>query len=81
MNDLEQCYKCMKITNKKNHVSIVVKIVDKCEACRIGSAIDLTPRAFKILSKGSLNIGVLDISFTSTRCPKKRGLLSHLPVL
>jgi hypothetical protein len=30
MHNFESCYKCMKITNKQNHKSVVVKIVDKC---------------------------------------------------
>ena len=30
MKKFEECYKCMKITNKANKKSVVVKIVDKC---------------------------------------------------
>lgn len=37
MKDLEQCYKCVQITNKKNkHLSVIVRIVDKCAACEMG---------------------------------------------
>ncbi|KAG1450097.1 hypothetical protein G6F56_008446 [Rhizopus delemar] len=79
MRNLEQCYKCMQITNNRNtRLRIIVKIVDKCEACKIGGAVDLTPRAFKMLSRDGLNIGVLDISFKAVRCPKRRRLLPFL---
>ncbi|KAI9022803.1 hypothetical protein CLU79DRAFT_750813 [Phycomyces nitens] len=75
MNDFEQCYKCMKIVNNRNpKLSVIVKIVDKCAACKVAKAIDLTPAAFKKISpKGSLDIGVLDISWTSVRCSSSRG--------
>ncbi|KAI8884798.1 hypothetical protein K501DRAFT_131519, partial [Backusella circina FSU 941] len=70
MDGFEQCYKCMKITNNRNtKYQITVKIVDKCAACKVGQAIDLTPAAFKRLSpKGDLNSGVLDISFKPVKC-------------
>ncbi|KAI9283307.1 hypothetical protein BY458DRAFT_428291 [Sporodiniella umbellata] len=75
MNDLEKCYKCMEITNIQNKVQVVVKIVDKCAACKINRAVDLTPKAFSLLSKGSLDIGVLNISFKPVSC---RGRISSL---
>lgn len=82
MHDFEQCYKCMQITNnRKKHLKIVVSIVDKCAACKVGTAIDLTPAAFELLSPGGdLNVGVLDISFKPVKCPRN-GLLPNLPVL
>ncbi|KAJ2956719.1 hypothetical protein NQZ79_g7478 [Umbelopsis isabellina] len=66
MHKFESCYKCMKITNKKNHKSVVVKIVDKCA----GKAIDLTPGAFAKI--GNLNDGVLDITWKAVRCSKSK---------
>ncbi|KAG0740291.1 hypothetical protein G6F57_003753 [Rhizopus arrhizus] len=53
----------------------------KCAGCEVGSAIDLTPKAFKELSKGKLDIGVLDISFKPIKCSKRRGLFPNLPLL
>lgn len=80
MNDFEQCYKCMQITNnRQKDLQIIVSIVDKCAACKIGTAIDLTPAAFKLLSpSGDLSSGVLDISFKPVKCPTN-GLLPDLP--
>ncbi|KAI8343267.1 RlpA-like double-psi beta-barrel-protein domain-containing protein-containing protein [Chlamydoabsidia padenii] len=71
MDDFENCYKCMKITNNKNKdLSVVVKIVDKCAGCVVNEAIDLTPAAFqKIAPGGDLNVGVLDISWKEVKCP------------
>ncbi|KAL0077903.1 hypothetical protein J3Q64DRAFT_1839872 [Phycomyces blakesleeanus] len=79
MNDFEQCYKCMKIVNNRNpKLSVIVKIVDKCAACKVAKAIDLTPAAFKKISpKGNLDVGVLDISWTSVRCGSSRGYPSY----
>jgi hypothetical protein len=72
MNNFEQCYKCMQITNnRRKDKQIIVRIVDKCAACKVGTHIDLTPTAFKKLSPGgSLDVGVLDISFKPVNCPK-----------
>ncbi|GAB5590247.1 hypothetical protein Unana1_05147 [Umbelopsis nana] len=70
MHKFESCYKCMKITNKQNHKSVVVKIVDKCAGCVVGKAIDLTPGAFQKL--GNLNQGVLDISWKAVHCTKSK---------
>ncbi|KAI9481039.1 MAG: hypothetical protein EXX96DRAFT_565139 [Benjaminiella poitrasii] len=72
MHGFEQCHKCMKITNnRQKSKSIVVQIVDKCAACKIGKWIDLTPGAFKKLSSdGDLDVGVLDISFKPVNCPQ-----------
>lgn len=82
MHDFEMCYKCMQITNNRNpKLKIIVKIIDKCAGCKVGSAIDLTPKAFKELSKGKLDIGVLDISFKPIKCSKRRGLFPNLPLL
>ncbi|CAO3661864.1 unnamed protein product [Rhizopus stolonifer] len=81
MHSFEQCNKCMEITNNDNHRKIIVKIIDKCAACKVGRAIDLTPKAFKMLSKGNLAIGVLDINFKPVRCPKKKGLFPNLSLL
>ncbi|ORX42417.1 hypothetical protein DM01DRAFT_316823 [Hesseltinella vesiculosa] len=69
MNYFEYCYKCMEITNAQNKRKVTVKIVDKCAACKVGTAIDLTPGAFKRLSKG-LDEGVLDIKWKVVRCPR-----------
>jgi hypothetical protein len=81
MHGFEQCYKCMQITNnRKKDKKIIVRIVDKCAACKVGTAIDLTPTAFKLLSPSGLNVGVLDISFKPVACPKS-GLLPKLPKL
>ncbi|KAI9309520.1 RlpA-like double-psi beta-barrel-protein domain-containing protein-containing protein [Cunninghamella echinulata] len=67
MREFENCYKCMKITNNQNKSrSVVVRIVDKCAGCKVGKAIDLTPAAFKKL--GSLDLGVLDISWKPVKC-------------
>ncbi|KAI9311249.1 hypothetical protein BX666DRAFT_1868315 [Dichotomocladium elegans] len=76
MNDFEECYKCVRITNnKKPDLSITVMIVDKCAAfnttffCLPGKAIDLTPHAFKLLEPaGNLAVGVLDISWEPCDC-------------
>ncbi|SAM02133.1 hypothetical protein [Absidia glauca] len=72
MDEFEDCYKCMKITNNKNtDLSVVVRIVDKCAGCIKGEAIDLTPAAFKLLApNGDLNLGVLDISWKQVKCPQ-----------
>lgn len=70
MHDFEQCNKCMEITNnRQKNKKIVVQIIDKCAACKVGKAIDLTPGAFKKLTGGDLNVGVLDISFKQVECP------------
>jgi hypothetical protein len=71
MYDFEQCNKCMEITNnRQKSKKIIVQIIDKCAACKVGKAIDLTPGAFKKLAaNGDLNIGVLDISFKHVKCP------------
>ncbi|KAI8391133.1 uncharacterized protein BYT42DRAFT_555735 [Radiomyces spectabilis] len=76
MNDFEQCYKCVKITNNRiPALSVIVKIVDKCAACKVGKAIDLTPAAFqKIAPAGNLGIGVLDITWKPVHCPRSRFL-------
>jgi hypothetical protein len=71
MYDFEQCNKCMEITNnRQKNKKIIVQIIDKCAACKVGKAIDLTPGAFRKLSpNGDLNVGVLDISFRHVKCP------------
>ncbi|KAI8885135.1 hypothetical protein K501DRAFT_180582, partial [Backusella circina FSU 941] len=81
MYDFEECYQCMRLTNNDHPwMQITVKIVDKCEACEIGNAIDLTPGAFEKLSlEGDLDIGVLDISFYPVRCPYS-ALIPNLPM-
>ncbi|SAL99021.1 hypothetical protein [Absidia glauca] len=68
MNDFEYCYKCMRITNTKNKHSVEVKIVDKCAACKVGTAIDLTPGAFEKLNPEGLADGVLDITWKVIPC-------------
>ncbi|KAG0166638.1 hypothetical protein DFQ28_007152 [Apophysomyces sp. BC1034] len=70
MNDFEECYKCVKIVNNDiPELSVVIKIIDKCAACKIGKAIDLTPAAFQAIAPGGdLNIGVLDISWQKVPC-------------
>ncbi|KAI7871638.1 RlpA-like double-psi beta-barrel-protein domain-containing protein-containing protein [Spinellus fusiger] len=69
MNNFEQCYKCMKVTNNQNKKSIVVRIVDLCAGCTVEKGIDLTPGAFqKLAPGGNLNIGVLDISWKPVKC-------------
>ncbi|CAO3692183.1 unnamed protein product [Umbelopsis ramanniana] len=70
MKKFEQCYKCMKITNKANKKSVVVKIVDKCAGCVVGKAIDLTPGAFQKI--GNLDTGVLDITWKTVKCSKSK---------
>ncbi|KAI7905307.1 uncharacterized protein BX663DRAFT_541493 [Cokeromyces recurvatus] len=72
MHNFEQCNKCMQITNnRQKSKKIVVQIVDKCAACKIGKWIDLTPGAFKKLSEdGDLDVGVLDISYKPVKCPE-----------
>ncbi|KAH8554138.1 RlpA-like double-psi beta-barrel-protein domain-containing protein-containing protein [Umbelopsis sp. PMI_123] len=70
MHSFESCYKCMKITNRSNKKSVVVKIVDKCAGCVVGKAIDLTPGAFQKI--GNLNTGVLDISWKTVKCGKSK---------
>ncbi|KAI9356048.1 hypothetical protein BD770DRAFT_390329 [Pilaira anomala] len=71
MHGFEECYKCMQITNnRKKNLKIVVRIVDKCAACKVKTAIDLTPAAFSLLSPGgNLDVGVLDISYRAIKCP------------
>lgn len=71
MHGFEECYKCMQITNnRKKNLKIVVRIVDKCAACKVKTAIDLTPAAFSLLSPGgNLDVGVLDISYKAIKCP------------
>ncbi|KAF1800707.1 hypothetical protein FB192DRAFT_1306096 [Mucor lusitanicus] len=71
MHGFEQCYKCMQITNnRQKNKKIIVQIIDKCAACKVGKHIDLTPGAFKKLSpKGDMDVGVLDISFKPVKCP------------
>jgi rare lipoprotein A (peptidoglycan hydrolase) len=71
MNGFEQCNKCMQITNnRQRNKKIIVQIIDKCAACKIGKAIDLTPGAFKKLAPNeNLDVGVLDISFKPVKCP------------
>ncbi|KAI9288895.1 RlpA-like double-psi beta-barrel-protein domain-containing protein-containing protein [Umbelopsis sp. AD052] len=66
MHKFENCYKCMKITNKANKKSVVVKIVDKCA----DKAIDLTPGAFQKI--GKLDTGVLDITWKTVSCGKSK---------
>ncbi|KAI8644231.1 hypothetical protein BD408DRAFT_430648 [Parasitella parasitica] len=68
MHKFENCYKCMKITNKKNKKSIVVKIVDHCAGCIVGKDIDLTKTAFRKL-ESNLDVGELDLSWKVTDCP------------
>lgn len=70
MNDFEDCYKCLRIRNNKDKkLTVNVMIVDKCAACEVGKAIDLTPAAFKKLApNGDLDIGVLDISWETIPC-------------
>ncbi|CAO3599508.1 unnamed protein product [Absidia cylindrospora] len=68
MRKEEYCFKCMQITNNKNNHRIVVKIVDKCAACKVGEAIDLTPGAFKKLNPEGLDDGILDISWKVVEC-------------
>ncbi|CAO3620952.1 unnamed protein product [Cunninghamella blakesleeana] len=77
MRRFEYCYKCMLITNKKNNKRIIVKIVDKCAGCKVGTAIDLTPGAFKKLNNNNVDDGVLDIKWKAIRCPR-RGLRFNL---
>ncbi|KAI7882984.1 hypothetical protein K492DRAFT_175883, partial [Lichtheimia hyalospora FSU 10163] len=37
MKGFEDCYKCLKVTNKKHRdLSITIMVVDKCAACRVG---------------------------------------------
>lgn len=68
MKSFENCFKCMKITNLANKKTVTVEIVDKCgSGCKVGHHIDLTKGAFKKL--GSLNTGVLKISFKPVKCP------------
>ncbi|KAI8060003.1 hypothetical protein BC940DRAFT_312937 [Gongronella butleri] len=68
MRDFEYCYRCMEVTNQSNKRQVTVKIVDKCAACKVGTAIDLTPGAFKHLSSG-LDTGVLNIHWKVVPCP------------
>ncbi|CAO3593463.1 unnamed protein product [Absidia cylindrospora] len=70
MQDHEYCYECMHITNTKNHHSVIVKIVDKCEGCVVGEAVDLTPEAFKKLNPEGLEVGVLNIKWNVVECPE-----------
>lgn len=71
MNDFEECYKCVKITNNDNGKSTTVMIVDKCAGCKVGKAIDLTPSAFQLLSPNhGLGVGVLNISWKTVPCHK-----------
>ncbi|KAG2195772.1 hypothetical protein INT47_005749 [Mucor saturninus] len=70
MKKFENCYKCMKITNKKNKKTVTVKIVDKCAGCIVNKAIDLTPAAFKKLA--NLDEGVIDITWKAVTCPKSQ---------
>ncbi|KAI9320708.1 hypothetical protein BX666DRAFT_1910525 [Dichotomocladium elegans] len=82
MDSFEQCYKCMQITNNKHkHLSVVIRIVDKCAGCKVGKAIDLTPAAFKhVAPGGDLDLGVLDISWKPlAKCPKSKLFPSHPP--
>ncbi|KAI7879165.1 hypothetical protein K492DRAFT_131702, partial [Lichtheimia hyalospora FSU 10163] len=75
MKDLEECYKCVQISNKKNkHLSVIVRIVDKCAACDMETHIDLTPAAFKYVApKGDLDLGVVDIVYKPLKkCPKSK---------
>ncbi|KAI9266680.1 hypothetical protein BDA99DRAFT_558731 [Phascolomyces articulosus] len=75
MSGFENCYKCMKITNNKaKHLSVIVRIVDKCAGCKVNKAIDLTPAAFKeVAPGGDLDLGVLDISWKPlAECPKSK---------
>ncbi|KAI8971415.1 hypothetical protein BDF20DRAFT_884406 [Mycotypha africana] len=79
MHGFEQCNKCMRITNNRaKSKKVVVQIIDKCAACKVGSAIDLTPGAFKKLAPGGdLGLGVLDITFKPVKCPTG-GIFSKL---
>ncbi|ORX51289.1 hypothetical protein DM01DRAFT_1384515 [Hesseltinella vesiculosa] len=74
MRKFENCYKCMKITNLNNRkLNVIVKIVDLCAGCHVGTAIDLTPAAFqKLAPKGNLGLGVLNIGWTQVRCPQSK---------
>ncbi|KAJ8660209.1 hypothetical protein O0I10_004069 [Lichtheimia ornata] len=75
MKGLEQCYQCVKITNKKDkHLSVIVRIVDKCAACELKTHIDLTAGAFKMIApKGDLDLGVVDITWEPLKkCPKSK---------
>ncbi|KAJ8652178.1 hypothetical protein O0I10_012189 [Lichtheimia ornata] len=79
MNGFEDCYKCLRVTNKKHRdLSITIMVVDKCAACRVGKAIDLTPAAFQRLApEGNLQLGVLDINWSPVSCDH----LNHHPEL
>ncbi|KAL1934125.1 hypothetical protein VTP01DRAFT_6307 [Rhizomucor pusillus] len=80
MDTFEECYKCVEIRNNNNKkLKITVMIVDKCAACQVGKAIDLTPSAFSMIAPhGSLDIGVLDISWKPVPC-KKMKKRPHVP--
>ncbi|KAI7860791.1 RlpA-like double-psi beta-barrel-protein domain-containing protein-containing protein [Circinella umbellata] len=77
MEGHEKCGECYQITNNDHpDLSIPVMIIDKCAACTLENWIDLTPGAFKLLSRGGdLNIGVLNISWESVSCSKVKGRL------
>jgi expansin (peptidoglycan-binding protein) len=80
MSGLEQCYKCMKITNLANKKSVTVEIVDVCgSGCRKNKDIDLTTGAFQKL--GNLNTGVLSISFTAVTCPTTGSTFTKIKAL
>ncbi|KAI8335357.1 hypothetical protein BC941DRAFT_398991 [Chlamydoabsidia padenii] len=68
MDHFEYCFECMRITNVKNSHSVEVKIVDKCAACKKGTAVDLTPGAFKKLNPEGLDDGVLEIKWDIVPC-------------
>ncbi|KAI8145734.1 hypothetical protein BJV82DRAFT_666303 [Fennellomyces sp. T-0311] len=79
MDDDEECYKCLQITNNNfPELSVTVMIVDKCAACTKKNWIDLPPGIFQQLSEdGDLNIGVLDISWKKVPCSQ----VKHHPKL
>lgn len=57
-----QCHIPLTATVKHGGKSIIVKIVDRCEACAIGD-IDLTPAAFKLLADPALGRTDVEWSF------------------
>ncbi|KAI8993498.1 RlpA-like double-psi beta-barrel-protein domain-containing protein-containing protein [Pilobolus umbonatus] len=68
MKKREHCYKCMKVTNKENKKSVIVKVVDVCgSGCPMNNSIDLTLSAFEKLAHR--DVGVLDVTYTEVKCP------------
>lgn len=77
MSGFEDCFKCMKITNLDNKKTVTVEIIDKCgSGCKKGHHIDLTIGAFKKI--GSLNKGILKISFKPVKCPTSVSSISKI---